>query len=110
MLSVVKLFAKDQSEFDSPELDSPMSSSCELEEEPEESELNDESLLGADTSERTPFVSGSKSGSEGAESELEAAFVFRLFTPLSFHLPHKLQTCRTFRNSVVTPDTSCLVW
>ena len=37
---------------DSPELGSPtpMSSSSELEEEPEESELDDESLLGADTS------------------------------------------------------------
>ena len=51
---VIKLFAEDQSELESPELDSPMSSSSELEEEPEESELNDESLLGADTSERTP--------------------------------------------------------
>ena len=62
MLIVIKLSAKDQSGFDSPELDSPMSSSSELEEEPEESELDDESLLGADTSERTPFVSGSESG------------------------------------------------
>ena len=34
MLIVIKLFAKDQSELDSPELDSAMSSSCELEEEP----------------------------------------------------------------------------
>ena len=42
MLIVVKLFAVDQSEFDSPELDSPMSSSSELEEEPQESELDDE--------------------------------------------------------------------
>ena len=49
MLIVIKWFAEDQSEFDSPELDSPMSSSSELEEEPEESELDDESLLGADT-------------------------------------------------------------
>ena len=57
MLIVIKLFSEDQSEVDSPELDSPMSSSSELEEEPEESELDDESLLGADTSERTPFVS-----------------------------------------------------
>ena len=30
MLIVIKLFAEDQSEFDSPELDSPMSSSSEL--------------------------------------------------------------------------------
>ena len=30
MLIVIKLFAEDQSEFDSPELDSPMSSSFEL--------------------------------------------------------------------------------
>ena len=45
MLIVVKLFAEDQSELDSPELDSqtPMSSSSELEEEPEESESDDES-------------------------------------------------------------------
>ena len=50
MLIVVKLFAEDQSEFDSPELDSPMSASSEVQEEPEESELDDESLLGADTS------------------------------------------------------------
>ena len=34
MLIVIKLFAEDQSELDSPELDSPMSSSSELEEEP----------------------------------------------------------------------------
>ena len=33
MLIVIKLFAEDQSELDSPELDSPMSSSSELEEE-----------------------------------------------------------------------------
>ena len=45
MLIVVKLFAEDQSDLDSPELGSPMSSSSE----PEESELDDESLLGADT-------------------------------------------------------------
>ena len=52
MLIVIKLFAKDQSDLDSPELGSPtpMLSSSELEEEPEESELDDESLLGADTS------------------------------------------------------------
>ena len=50
MLIVIKLFAEDQSDLDSPELGSPMSSSSELEEEPEESELDDESLLGADTS------------------------------------------------------------
>ena len=49
MLIVIKLFAEDQSESDSPELDSPMSSSSELEEQPQESELDDESLLGADT-------------------------------------------------------------
>ena len=36
MLIVIKLFAEDQSELDSPEVDSPMSSSFELEEEPEE--------------------------------------------------------------------------
>ena len=47
MLIVIKLFAKDSSEFDLPEMDSPMSSSSELEEEPEESELDDQSLLGA---------------------------------------------------------------
>ena len=41
MLIVIKLFAEDQSELDSPELDSPMSSSSELEEEPEESESDD---------------------------------------------------------------------
>ena len=35
MLIVIKLFAEDQSELDSPELDSPLSSSSELEEEPE---------------------------------------------------------------------------
>ena len=46
MLIVVKLFAKDQSEFDSPGLDSPMSSSSELEEEPEESELMMSHYLG----------------------------------------------------------------
>ena len=40
MLIVVKLFAEDQSEFDS----------SELQEGPEESELDDESLLRADTS------------------------------------------------------------
>ena len=52
MLIVIKLFAEDQSDLDSPKLGSPtpMSSSSELEEEPEESELDDESLLGADTS------------------------------------------------------------
>ena len=51
MLIVIKLFAEDQSDLDSPELNSPMSSSCELEEEPEEeSGLDDKSLLGADTS------------------------------------------------------------
>ena len=61
MLIVIKLFAEDQSEFDSSELDSPTSSSSELEEQPEESELDDESLLGANTSERTPFVSDSES-------------------------------------------------
>ena len=57
MLIVIKLFAEDQSELDSPELGSPtpMSSSSQLEEEPEESEADDESLLGADTSERTPL-------------------------------------------------------
>ena len=58
MLIVIKLFAEDQSELDSRELDSPMSSSSELEEEPEESQSDDESLLGADTSdtsERTPL-------------------------------------------------------
>ena len=47
MLIVIKLFAEDQSDLDSPELGSPMSSSSELEEKPE---LDDESLLGADTS------------------------------------------------------------
>ena len=109
MLIVIKLFAEDQSALDSPELDSPMSSSSELEEEPEESESDDESLLGADTSERTPSVSGSESESEGAKSEPEAASVFRLFTSLSFRLPRKLRTCRTFRNSAATPDTSYLV-
>ena len=46
MLIVIKLFAEDQSEFNSPELDSPMSSSSELEEQPEESELDDKSLVG----------------------------------------------------------------
>ena len=51
MLIVVKLFAEEELEFDSPEVGSPMSSSYELEEEPEESELDDESLVGADTSE-----------------------------------------------------------
>ena len=50
MLIVIKLFAEDQSDLDSTELSSPMSSSSELEEELEESELDDESLLGADTS------------------------------------------------------------
>ena len=51
MLIVIKLFAEDQSDLDSPELGSPMSSSFELDEEPkEESELDDKSLLGADTS------------------------------------------------------------
>ena len=52
MLIVIKLFAEDQSDLDSPEPGSPtpMSSSSELEEEPQESELDDESLLGADTS------------------------------------------------------------
>ena len=53
MLIVIKLFAKDQSECDSPELDSPMPSSSEMEEKPEESELDAKSLLGAETSERT---------------------------------------------------------
>ena len=96
MLIVIKFFAKDQSEFDSPKLDSPISSPFELEEEPKEFKLDDESLLGADTSERTPFVSGSESGSEGAESEPEVAVVFHLFTPLSFHLPCKLRTRRAF--------------
>ena len=52
MLIVIKLFAEDQSHLDSPELGSrtSMSFSFELEEEPEESELDDESLLGVDTS------------------------------------------------------------
>ena len=50
MLIVIKLFAEDQSDLDSTELGSPMPSSSELEEEPKESELDDESLLGADTS------------------------------------------------------------
>ena len=50
MLIVIKLFAEDQSDLDSPELGSPMSSSSEPEEELEESELDDESLFGADTS------------------------------------------------------------
>ena len=52
MLIVIKLFAEDQSQLDSLELGSPkpMSSSFGLEEEPKESELDDESLLGADTS------------------------------------------------------------
>ena len=36
MLIVIKLFAEDQSDLDSPELSSPMPSSSELEEEPEE--------------------------------------------------------------------------
>ena len=36
MLIDIKLFAEDQSEFDSPKLDSPISSSSELEEEPVE--------------------------------------------------------------------------
>ena len=39
MLIVIKLFAEHQSEFDSAELDLPMSSSSELGEEPEESEV-----------------------------------------------------------------------
>ena len=49
MLIVIKLFAEDQSDLDSPELGSPtpMSSSFGLE---EESELDDDPLLGADTS------------------------------------------------------------
>ena len=109
MLIVIKLFAEDQSELDSRELDSPMSSFSQLEEGPEDFEMDDESLLGADTSQRTLSLSGSESGSEGAESELEAASVFRLFTPLSFRLPQKLRTRRTFRSSVATPDTSYLV-
>ena len=46
---VIKLFAEDPLDFDSPELDSPTSSSSELEEEPREFELNDELLLGVDT-------------------------------------------------------------
>ena len=43
MLIVIKLLAEDPSHLDSPELGSPtpMSSSSELEEEPEESELDD---------------------------------------------------------------------
>ena len=45
---VIKLFA-DQSDLDSPKVGSPMPSSCEPEEEPEESKLDDESLLGAGT-------------------------------------------------------------
>ena len=49
MLIVIKLFAEDQSELDSPELDSPMSSSSELEEEPEESQSDDESQWGPET-------------------------------------------------------------
>ena len=53
-----------------------------------------------DDLERIPSVSGSDSESEGAG---------RLFTPLSFHLPCKLQTPRSFRNSVATPQTSNLV-
>ena len=111
MLIVIKLFAEDQSDLDSPELGSPtpMSSSFELEEEPEESQLDDESLLRADTSERTPSVFGSELGSEGAESEPEAASVFRLFTPLSFRLPRKLRTRRPIGNSAATPNTSYLV-
>ena len=53
MLLVIKLFAEDQSELDSPKLDSRMSSSSELEEEPEEFDVEDQSLLGADISEIT---------------------------------------------------------
>ena len=108
MLIVIKLFAEHQSEFDSSELDSTMSSSSQLEQELEESEPDDESLLGADTLERTPPVFGSESRLEGVESEPKAASVFRHFTPLSFRLPRKLRTRRTFRNSVATPDTSYL--
>ena len=39
MLIVIEFFIKDQPEFDSPELDSPLPSSSELEEELDESEL-----------------------------------------------------------------------
>ena len=44
MLFVIKFFLNNQSELDSPKLDSPLSSSFELEEEPKESELNDDPL------------------------------------------------------------------
>ena len=54
MFIVIEFFVKDQSELDSPELDSPLPSSSELEGEPEESELDDDSPLGANTSERIP--------------------------------------------------------
>ena len=46
MLIVIEFFVKNQSELDSPELDSPLSSSSELEEEPEE---YNESPPGSDT-------------------------------------------------------------
>ena len=44
MLIVVEFFVKDQLELDSPKLDSPLPSSSEVEEEPEESELDDDPL------------------------------------------------------------------
>ena len=46
MFIVIEFFVKYQSELGSPELDSPLPSSSELEEEPEESELDDDSHLG----------------------------------------------------------------
>ena len=58
---VIEFFVKDQSALDSPELDSPLSSSSEVEAEQEESELDDDSPLGAGTSQRIPSVSGSDS-------------------------------------------------
>ena len=66
MLIVIKLFVKHQSHLDSPELDSPLSTSFEVEEEPEESELADESLLRAFTSERILSMFGLDAGSQGA--------------------------------------------
>ena len=85
MLIVIKLFAKDQSE-----LDSPMSSSCELEEEPEESELDDESLLGADTSEITAacLINSRKVAIGVFTNSVEHAFCATLYASFLFFPVH----------------------
>ena len=62
MLIATEFFVKDQSELDSPELDSPLSYSSQLEEEPEESKLDDDTLwlLGLQTHTELPWECSKK--------------------------------------------------